>query len=173
MSMNYRKLFSRKQTPQSQAIPGSNQVPNSAGGFAWAVDDWTRLERFLILGTEGGSYYASERTLTRENAEAVERCIVADGVRVVERIVAISDAGRAPKNDPAHLRAGDGGEARRLRDAPRGTRGAAEGLPHRHAPHALRRLRAGVRRLGPRHAEARCSAGSTTSRSTVARVPGS
>ena len=27
-------------------------------GHAWAVDDWTRLRRFLILGSEGGSYYA-------------------------------------------------------------------------------------------------------------------
>jgi len=101
MSINYRKLFSRKQTPQSQAIPGSSQVPNSAGGFAWTVDDWTRLERFLVLGTEGGSYYAREPELTRANAEAVERCIVADGARAVARIVAISDAGRAPKNEPA------------------------------------------------------------------------
>jgi len=101
MTINYGKLFSRKTTPQSEAIPGSAQVPNSAGGYAWPVDDWVRLERFLILGTEAGSYYATERKLTRENAEAVERCIGLDGKRVVERIVAVSDAGRAPKNDPA------------------------------------------------------------------------
>lgn len=101
MTFKYSKLFSRKTTPQSQPIPGSTQVASSAGGFAWAVDDWMRLERFLILGTEGGSYYATERALTRESAEAVERCLTADGKRVVERIVAISDAGRAPKNDPA------------------------------------------------------------------------
>jgi 60 kDa SS-A/Ro ribonucleoprotein len=101
MKFTYGKLFSRKVTPQSQSIPGSTQVPNSAGGHAWPVDDWMRLERFLILGSEGGSYYASERALTRENAEAVERCIRADGKRVVERVVAVSGAGRAPKNDPA------------------------------------------------------------------------
>jgi 60 kDa SS-A/Ro ribonucleoprotein len=101
MGINYGKLFSRKKTPQSQPIPGANQVANSAGGFAWAVDDWTRLDRFLILGSEGGSYYASERALVRDNAEAVARCIASDGVRAVERIVAVSDAGRAPKNDPA------------------------------------------------------------------------
>ena len=101
MALNYGKLFSRKQTPQSEKIPGSAQVPNSAGGFAWAVDDWVRLDRFLVLGSEGGSYYATERKLTRQNAEAAERCIRADGRRVVERVVAVSDAGRAPKNDPA------------------------------------------------------------------------
>ena len=27
-------------TPQHEKILGSNQVPNSAGGFAWEVNDW-------------------------------------------------------------------------------------------------------------------------------------
>ena len=70
---------------------------------AWAVDDWTRLDRFLILGSEGGSYYATEQALSRENAEAVVRCVAQDGLRAVARIVEISVAGRAPKNDPALL----------------------------------------------------------------------
>lgn len=95
------QAMNTKRTPQSQAIPGTAQVANSAGGFAFAVDDWTRLSRFLILGSEGGSYYATERTLTLENAEAVKRCIEADGPRVVREIVAVSESGHAPKNDPA------------------------------------------------------------------------
>jgi 60 kDa SS-A/Ro ribonucleoprotein len=82
-------------------MPDSEQVPNSAGGFAWSVDDWTRLRRFLILGSEGGSYYASELELTRKNAKAVERCIAEDGPRAVQEIIRVSDEGRAPKNDPA------------------------------------------------------------------------
>lgn len=97
----YLRTYSTRQTPQGEAIPGSTQVQNSAGGYAWAVDDWMRLDRFLILGSEGGSYYANERALTRENADAVLRCIKTDGRRVVERIVEVSEAGRAPKNDPA------------------------------------------------------------------------
>jgi 60 kDa SS-A/Ro ribonucleoprotein len=101
MTFDLSKLYNRKQTPPSQPIPGTSQVPNSAGGYSWAVDDWMRLDRFLVLGVTGGSYYASERTLTRDNAEAVERCIAADGARVVRRIVEISELGRAPKNDPA------------------------------------------------------------------------
>lgn len=96
-----KQVFNRTQTPQSLPIPGTAQVANSAGGYGWAVDDWTRLDRFLILGSEGGSYYASEHTLTLENAQAVERCIRRDGLRTVARIVEISVAGRAPKNDPA------------------------------------------------------------------------
>jgi 60 kDa SS-A/Ro ribonucleoprotein len=102
--MGYLKhLQKRNQTPQNQPIPGKNQVPNSAGGYSFAVDDWKRLDRFLILGSEGGSYYASEHKLTAENAEAVLRCIQADGLRTVQRIIEISDAGRAPKNEPAIL----------------------------------------------------------------------
>lgn len=97
----FTKFFGSKATPQSQRIPGSTQVPNSAGGYAWPVDDWLRLDRFLVLGSEGGTFYIKERELTVENAEVVVRCLAADGVRVVKQLVAISDAGRAPKNDPA------------------------------------------------------------------------
>ncbi len=97
----YGKHFSTRQTPQSEPIPGSIQVPNHAGGYVFAVDDWTRLDRFLVLGAEGGSYYASERQLTVENARGVQRCITQDGGRTVHRIVEISESGRAPKNDPA------------------------------------------------------------------------
>src|SRR5882762_10256929 len=101
MAINYPKIFNRRATPQSQPIPGSNQVRNSGGGYSWAVDDWTRFDRFLILGAEGGTYYITERDLVKQNHDAIVRCIKADGIRAVNRIVEISDAGRAPKNDPA------------------------------------------------------------------------
>ena len=101
MAINYAKLFNRRVTPQSQPIPGSTQVRNSAGGYSWEVDDWTRLDRFLILGAEGGTYYIGERELVKQNHDALVRCIKADGIRAVNRIIEISDSGRAPKNDPA------------------------------------------------------------------------
>ncbi len=86
-------------TPQSAPLPG--QVANSAGGYTWQVDDWARLRRFLILGSEGGTYYIREQALTVENANNVLTCIQHDGLRVVREIVAISTEGRAPKPDPA------------------------------------------------------------------------
>ena len=46
-----------------------------------AVDDWTRLDRFLVLGSEKSTYYVQARELTRRNAEAVLRCIGNDGRR--------------------------------------------------------------------------------------------
>jgi 60 kDa SS-A/Ro ribonucleoprotein len=101
MAINYAHQFNRHITPQSQPIPSSTQVRNSGGGFSWEVDDWTRLDRFLILGAEGSTYYITERDLVKQNHDAIVRCIKADGVRAVNRIVEISDAGRAPKNDPA------------------------------------------------------------------------
>lgn len=99
--MSYLKQHLPGQTPQSAPLVGSGQVPNSAGGFAWPINDWERLRRFLVLGSEGGSYYADETRLTRENAAVVERCLDEDGPRTVASIVDTSSAGRAPKNDPA------------------------------------------------------------------------
>ncbi len=102
MPMQYHRHVSTRKTPQSEPIPGRpDMVADSAGGFTWAVDDWQQLDRFLILGTEGGTYYINERKLTRGNAEAVIRCIQSNGERAVNRIVEISDSGRAPQNDPA------------------------------------------------------------------------
>jgi 60 kDa SS-A/Ro ribonucleoprotein len=97
--MGYLLRHGTRRVPQTAPLPG--QVPNSAGGNAWAVDVWTRLRRFLILGSEGGSYYASEWTLTRTNVEAVREAVNEDGLRAVDEIVRVSREGRAPKNDPA------------------------------------------------------------------------
>lgn len=78
-----------------------DQVKNNAGGYVFQPDDWKRLERFLILGSEGGSYYVSERKLTQENAAVVSRCLATDGKRTVKMIQDISVGGRAAKQDPA------------------------------------------------------------------------
>lgn len=85
--------------PQSEPLPG--QVKNSAGGHSWALDCWGRLDRFLILGSEGGTYYVDERKLTKENAQSIEQCFLVDPIRTVDRIVEVSERGLAPKNDPA------------------------------------------------------------------------
>src|SRR5260221_365534 len=100
---NYTGYGSRSQaTPQTEPIPGSKQVENSAGGYSFAVDDMTRLNRFLILGSASNTYYTTARKLTKENLDAVERLLKAGrGREVVATIVKISDEGRAPSNDPA------------------------------------------------------------------------
>lgn len=82
--------------PQSQPLPG--QVPNSAGGHAYEADMWTRFDRFLILGTEGGTFYATEQELTREAAAVVDQCVTVDPERAVGRIVEVSVKRLAPRN---------------------------------------------------------------------------
>lgn len=97
----FHRHFNRKKTPQSGAIPGTDQAPNRAGGFVWELGPWYRLDRFLILGTEGGTYYATEHTLTVEDARNVLALLKEDGPRVVARIVEVSEGGKAYKNAPA------------------------------------------------------------------------
>lgn len=97
---SYLRSHGTRQTHQSESMR-VDQVENSAGGFVWAVDKWTRLQRFLVLGSEGGSYYASEHELTTKNVTCLRECLAEDGPRFVKEVVAISEGGRAPSNDPA------------------------------------------------------------------------
>ncbi len=99
--MTYSKHVSASKTPQTEPLLGEQMIKNAAGGFVYEIGDWGRLRRFLILGCEGGTYYASERKLTRENAECVATCLEEDGARVVRETLTVSDKGLAPKNDPA------------------------------------------------------------------------
>src|SRR5690606_27565834 len=92
-------------TPQSQPIPGreAEMTRNNAGGFTFAKDLWTKLEDFIVLGTEGGTYYLGEDRLTSLNVSVVTQAIKTDGVRAVELATEISTARppRAFKNKPA------------------------------------------------------------------------
>lgn len=89
------------ETHQGLPIPGRDMVENNAGGFVFKLDEWKQLERFLILGSEGGTYYATEQKLTADNANKVLLLLKKNGVKVVEKTVAIMKSGRAPKPDVA------------------------------------------------------------------------
>lgn len=78
-----------------------DQVQTPDGGYVWEAGDWAQLDRFLTIGVEGPTFYESKRDLVVQNAEATCRCVDADGVRVVNRVVEVSDKGLAVKNDPA------------------------------------------------------------------------
>lgn len=96
------KHLRKSDTPVSEKI-SDDQVKNAAGGYVFKVSDRTRLDRFLILGSVGGTYYATERKLTLDNVNDIEKMIGNDGVAVVNRVVEVSDQGLAPTNDPALL----------------------------------------------------------------------
>ena len=94
----------RNVTPQNQPIPGreAEMKRNNAGGYTFTVDQWTLLERFLILGSANPTYYVHDTNkMTRESAANVVACLKADYKRTIDTIVQVSDSGRAPKNDPA------------------------------------------------------------------------
>jgi 60 kDa SS-A/Ro ribonucleoprotein len=89
-------------TSQRDPIPGRNDmVENNAGGYTFAVDTWTRLRRFLILGSERPTYYVNERKHTADNLTAVTRAIAENPARVLEMIREVSTNRLAPKNTPA------------------------------------------------------------------------
>lgn len=88
-------------TPQTERVPGrSDQVQNNAGGYGFQVDEWSRALRFIILGTDGGTYYVSERDLTKQNADFITKLANSDGERLVELIVDVSENARAPRQNP-------------------------------------------------------------------------
>jgi 60 kDa SS-A/Ro ribonucleoprotein len=60
--------------PQNvQADPA--QVLNNAGGWVYDIGVDAAFERFLVLGTEGGSYYASERQMTQTGIALVRTAL--------------------------------------------------------------------------------------------------
>lgn len=101
MMANYAQHVSTKNTPQNQPIRGKDQVKNEAGGYVFQVTWQTRLRRFLILGNEGGSYYATERQRVVETVDCIDEGLSDNWEAVVDMIVDVSTNGRAPKNDHA------------------------------------------------------------------------
>ena len=94
---------STRRTSQRNPIPGreSEMVKNNAGGYTFQLSPLGALQRFLVLGTEGGTYYASERKHTMQATGNVRKVIQENGIEAVNLIVEVSQSGRAPKNDPA------------------------------------------------------------------------
>lgn len=94
-----RKYATVPATQAEQAHPA--QVKNNAGGYVFEVSDLARLERFLILGTDGGTYYVNERDLTRQNVNFIRNMIKTDPATVLHTVVDVSTQGRAYRNEAA------------------------------------------------------------------------
>lgn len=97
----YSSFVSAKKTPQTQPIFGKKMVKGDDVGYVFEVDDFIRLERFLVIGSDKGTFYAGPKKLTLENAQCIVKCLEKDPIRTIDTIVAISQSGRAPKNDQA------------------------------------------------------------------------
>lgn len=93
-------LISTRNTPQTERAD-SRQEKNHAAGYSFVTDDLARLHRFLTLGSTGGTYYATEAEHTKENAQLVLDLARTRTLDVLNQVVAVSVAGRAPKQNPA------------------------------------------------------------------------
>lgn len=89
-----------KAVPQTQKAAKGQKV-NFAGGYVFKVSDKERLERFLILGTDGGTYYVNEQKLTDKNVDFIVKLIKEDPDLVLNTVVEVSSAGRAYRNSYA------------------------------------------------------------------------
>jgi len=79
------------------------QVVNNAGGFVYELSDEARLTRFLILGTDGGTFYATERAHTLQATEFVKTFVQVDAGAALRVTLDVIRTNRAPKPGPALL----------------------------------------------------------------------
>ncbi|VDN07075.1 unnamed protein product [Thelazia callipaeda] len=97
------KILKTKEAIVHQTQPARmDQVKNNSGGYVFQISDEAFVRRFLILGTAGGTYYASETELTLQSTknlcEIIEK---GNGIILLREIIKISLSGRAPKQNPA------------------------------------------------------------------------
>jgi len=94
------RFVKSRRVPQTQ--PANDlQIQNGAGGFSFELDDAARLRRFLTLGVDGGTYYASPHALAIESAAVLQRMAGDAPEELVATIVDVSMRGAATKQNPA------------------------------------------------------------------------
>ena len=62
---------------------------------------WQRLTRFLILGIDGPTYYASEQKQVADFVQLVQDCLKEDPYRTINETIRVSEAGLAKSNEAA------------------------------------------------------------------------
>ena len=87
-------------TPQSKQA-SVKQKQNNAGGYSFTVSDENRLVRFLVLGTDKGTYYVKESKLTDQSVKALVDFIKRDQESFLSTLLDVVLNNRAPKNDYA------------------------------------------------------------------------
>lgn len=87
-------------TPQTVRAR-NDQVQNNAGGFVFELSPIDALRRFLILGTEGGTFYAGQNQHTLQAVKSLDKALDQYPTLAIDTIVDVSQKGLAPKNDQA------------------------------------------------------------------------
>lgn len=89
--------------PVATPLPGreKDMVVNNTGGFTFALTPKDRLLRFLVLGADGATYYATKQDHFKQNFTNAEKAMKELGTAAVELVVEVSVGGRAAKQDAA------------------------------------------------------------------------
>lgn len=88
----------RANTQRDQTPGRTDEVRNDAGGYVFQLDPHDQVLRWLILGTDGGTYYVNEKPHTER---ALNMLIEAMSPEIVNLAVEVSEASRAARNDQA------------------------------------------------------------------------
>ena len=89
--------------PYIDGVAREKFTTTNEGGSAYSIDNMTQLRRFLIMGTDSGSFYASPKALTNMNIKSVKQALNKDYRTAIDTIVTVSDQALAPSNEPALL----------------------------------------------------------------------
>lgn len=92
--------YTRAAGPALVTEPIAGTIKNHDGGAVYDIGDLARARRFLIIGTTGGTFYQSERDITRENIDVLRRLAADKPLEFVDMIRDVSVRGIAPKLDP-------------------------------------------------------------------------
>ncbi|ULH15874.1 TROVE domain-containing protein [Deinococcus sp. KNUC1210] len=88
--------------PQGQPLD-SRQVENNAGGFVYQIGDEARLTRFLVLGSDGGTFYATPEQHTLQATDFLRELVSRDAALALRVTLDVVRRNRAPRPDPALL----------------------------------------------------------------------
>lgn len=76
-----------------------DQVKNDAGGYVFESDTFQKIRSFLIIGTEGGTYYVDQKKATLRSFDALTTGLTENPSKVIDLILEVSLEGLALKQD--------------------------------------------------------------------------
>lgn len=93
--------FNTRRTHQMERAD-ARQERNNAGGYTFTITPMGQAKRFLILGTQQGTFYQTPQALTRDNAQVVVDLAAKEdtGLALVDLIADVSARGLAAKVQP-------------------------------------------------------------------------
>src|SRR5699024_3203607 len=94
-SMKYDKMAS---TPTQRERLSPHQVENNEGGFLYEISNIDRLRRFLILGTEGGTYYAAQGDHPRQALTFLATMAASEPVHYWGTLLEVATENLAPRH---------------------------------------------------------------------------